>query len=104
MDREQAKPLSDALALFVRYNGLGPGLVCQAVFEAWDAVSMAGAYTTNRFFRDGTLHVTVSSSVLRSTLLGRRDAILAGMNETLSANELLRGCGLSVKVEKISMR
>ncbi len=68
---------------------LSSGLNRQCVFKAWDDVSGAAGYTLKKYFRDGKLYITVSSSVLRNQLYFQKDVLLAKMNQLLSQNELL---------------
>ena len=61
------------------------------VFSAWDDASGAGRYTIKKFFRDGRLYVTVSSSVVRSQLLFQKSALIDKMNALITGNELFCG-------------
>ena len=61
----------------------------QRIFEAWDAVSGASRYTIDRFFRDGMLYCTISSSVVRNQLYFQRDVLVRQMNEYLAKDEML---------------
>lgn len=81
-------PMGEIMKLFVKRNGLAPGLNTSLVFSAWDKVSGAGPYTIRKFYRDGTLYCTLSSSVVRSRLYPAREGLKEGMNKELSANPL----------------
>lgn len=91
--RTSAEPLSDALQLFIKMNGLGEGLYRQAVFEAWDKVSNVGRYTTDKYLRNGVLTVTISSSVVRSTIMFQTEFFRDLINNELDHNELLSASG-----------
>lgn len=76
------------MKLFISRNGLTTGVNCQMVFEAWDQVSGAGAYTIGKFYRQGNLYCTISSSVVRNQLYFQKDALVELLNETLRKNPL----------------
>lgn len=42
---------------------------------------MATSYTSNIYYRNGTLYVSLTSSVLRSELLMAKDRLIAKLNE-----------------------
>lgn len=99
--RTSAEPLGDILRLFVVKNKLGYGLFNQEVFRIWDEISGAGRYSTNKYYREGTLHVTIRSSLVRSQLLFQLDAMLMKMNQLLEESDTVRLSGISEKVSKI---
>ena len=86
--RKDAQGMQELISLYIREMKLSKGFNCQRVFEAWDVVSGASRYTIDRFFRDGMLYVTISSSVVRNQLYFQRDVILQKMNEYLAEDEL----------------
>lgn len=102
--RRNAEPVSDILSRFVYSNGLADGLVRQAVFDAWDKVSGASRYSSARSFKGGTLYVTLSSSVVRSSLSFRVGELLGLINEELERNETLALLGIRGCVNKIYLR
>lgn len=102
--RQNAEPLSDILQLFVKANGLGPGLRRQAVFQAWDQASGQAGYISNKYLKDNVLYVTVSSSVVRSQLMFQKECLLQRINEILSEDELLKSIGETFRIEAIKMR
>lgn len=81
--RKEAIGMDILMKLFLRQNGLSARLNTQRVFDAWDAISGASRYTLNRFYRDGRLFVTVSSSMLRSHLELQRRQLVEALNEHL---------------------
>ena len=89
MDRLKPQPLSALMEVFVRMNSLGPGLYENAVLDAWDKCSGVPSSTVNKYLRNGVLHVTFSSSVVRSSvalrLNGIMDAMLLYLKEDYSA-------------------
>lgn len=103
--RQNPEPLSEAIPLFVRLHGLGKGLTSQLVFEAWDEASGAAQYSSNRFFKDGVLSVTITSSVARSRLLFQIDVIRDNVNRLLKESESARMFGLGeIEVKAIKLR
>lgn len=87
--RKEAQGMTELVAQYIREMKLASGFNCQRVFEAWDAVSGASAYTVGRFFRNGMLYCTISSSVVRNQLYFQKDILLEKMNEYLDKDELL---------------
>lgn len=73
---------------FLKQSHLATGLNTQRVFSAWDEASGAGHYTLKRFYRDGKLYITLSSSVVRSQLSFQKALILEKINSILSTDEL----------------
>ena len=88
MARKQAEPIGDLMKAFLLSTHLSSGLNTRRVFAAWDAASGAAQYTLKRFYRDGTLYITVSSSVVRSQLEYQKDLLVEKMNSILSEDEL----------------
>ena len=54
----------------------------------WDECSGAGPFTLKRYFRSGTLYVTLSSSVIRNQLSFQKEALIEKMNACLSGDSL----------------
>lgn len=86
--RKEAIPMGDLIPLFVRSRGLSPGLNTQRIFAAWDEVSGVKDFTLRRFFRDGKLFVTLSSSMVRSHVEFQKDSILSSLNAFLEKDPL----------------
>lgn len=80
--------MSEIMKLFVRRGGLSTGVNLQIIFHAWDKVSGAGPYTLRKFFRNGILYCSISSSVVRNQLYFRRDALLSSLNAELASDNL----------------
>lgn len=105
INRQNPEPLANAIPLFVRVHGLGKGLTSHLVFDAWDEISGAAQYSTNKFFRDGVLSVTISSSVARSRLLFQLDIIKDDINKSLKNSESAKMFGLGeIEVKTIKLR
>ena len=86
--RKEAVGMDQIVSQYIKSMKLAAGLNTQRVFAAWDACSGAGAFTLKRFFRDGKLYITLSSSVVRSQLYFQRDLLIEKMNAFLSQDEL----------------
>ena len=89
--RKEALGMDQIVPQYIRAMKLSAGLNTQRVFAAWDEVSGVKDYTLRKYYRDGKLHVTLSSSMVRSHLEFQKDAIL------LAVNDFLRKDGLFVK-------
>ena len=86
--RKDAQGMSELIAQYIREMKLSSGFNRQRIFEAWDTVSGASRYTLDRFFRDGMLYCTISSSVVRNQLYFQRDVLVQKMNEYLDKDEM----------------
>lgn len=99
--RTSAEPLENILKLFVVQNRLGYGLFDNEVFRLWDEVSGAGRYSSNKYFREGILHITLTSSLVRSQLVFQLDLIKEKMNQMLDESETVRLSGIEDRISKI---
>ena len=86
--RKEAVPMERLVEEYIREMKLAAGLNTQRIFAAWDAVSNASAYTLRRFFRDGTLYITLSSSVFRREMTFRKEMLIAQINAWLDQDPL----------------
>ncbi len=84
--------MSDALQDFKQQNKLVKGFEKVDVETAWKEVMGPGvmSYTTQVHFLNGTLTVSLSSSVLREELLYGRTKIIANINEYLKKETILK--------------
>lgn len=91
MRHNEHNKLSDLLKDFVKDNHLGKGLDKVNVREAWENLMGNGVnnYTTNIQLKGETLHVELSSSVLREELSYGKDKIITMLNEALG-KELIK--------------
>ncbi len=87
--RKDAQGMRELIGQYIREMKLSSGFNRQRVFEAWDVVSGASRYTIDRFFRDGMLYCTISSSVVRNQLYFQRDVLVKQMNEYLDDDDML---------------
>ena len=86
--RKKALSMDEVVRLYIESMKLSPALNTRRIFAAWDAASGAAPYTLKRFFRDGRLYVTLSSSVVRNQLSFQKDALIDKMNDFLSKDSL----------------
>lgn len=89
--RKTAQPLLEVLKQMLSESGAAYTHNTNLIFSAWDAVSGAGTYTIKRFFRDGKLYITLSSSVICNQLSMQKDVLVAKINSALAGNELYIG-------------
>lgn len=88
IERRTALSMGEVLQLFIKQSGLSQGHNTQRVFEAWDAASGAGKYTSRKYYRDGKLYITLNSSVVRSQLYFQKDLLLEKVNALLEEDPL----------------
>lgn len=86
--RKTAVGIDEVLKAWLRQERLTAGLNTQRIFSAWEDASGAGPYTVRKFFRDGKLYITVSSSVVRSQLMFQKAALIEKINAILSSDIL----------------
>lgn len=80
--------MEEVVSAYIKQMKLATGLNTQRIFAAWDACSGAGPYTLRRYFKDGKLYITLSSSVIRNQLLFQKDALVEKMNQYLAQDPL----------------
>ncbi len=102
--RKTALPLIDVLKQMLVEGGARVSHNTSLIYSAWDSVSGAGPYTIKRFFRDGKLYITLSSSVICSQLLMQKDALVAKINSSLAGNELYIGQAEEGPVKELILR
>ena len=88
MKRENTQLISAIIQEYIKEAQMEDGLLRVKIFKVWDLiVGDAGTRaTTNKFFKDGILYCTISSSIVRTQLYYRKDDIIAQMNRMLSGN------------------
>ena len=93
ISRKNALSMDELIHQYILEMKISAGVDRQLVFSAWDKISGAGMYTTGRFFRDGILHVNLSSSMVRTQIQIQKRDILEKMNEELMKDELFTSKG-----------
>lgn len=102
--RKEAQGMSELIVQYIREMKLSSGFNRQRIFEAWDAVSGASRYTVGRFFRDGVLYCTISSSVVRYRLYFQRDVLLKELNAYLESEGRYIDDGAGQPVKNIVLK
>lgn len=88
LSRKNAMPMEEVIKEYIRSMKIASGLNEQLVYDAWDTVSGAAGHTVSRFYRNGTLYCSLSSSVLRSRLYPRLGELVEKINGMLLEDEL----------------
>lgn len=88
MERKYAQGMDQVMLLYIKQAKLGAQHNTRRVFAAWDEACGYPQYTINRFYKDGVLTVTMSSSVLTSHLSMQKAALIKKMNAILESDEL----------------
>ena len=86
--RKEALTMEEVVEEYIKSAKLASGLNTQRVFTAWDECSGAGPFTLKRYYRSGTLYITLNSSVIRNQLLFQKEALIEKMNATLSGDPM----------------
>ena len=86
--RKEALTMEEVIEEYIKSAKMASGLNTQRIFAAWDECSGAGPFTLKRYFRGGTLYVTLNSSVIRNQLSFQKAALIEKMNATLSGDRL----------------
>ncbi len=89
--RKTAVPLVEVFKQMLVEGGARATFNSRRIFTAWDEVSAAGPYTIKRFFRDGKLYITLSSSVICSQLRMQKDVLRDKINARIQSDELYIG-------------
>ena len=86
--RKEALSMEEVIEEFIKSAKLAAGLNTQRIYAAWDECSGAGPFTLKKFFRGGTLYITLNSSVIRNQLSFQKEALIEKMNATLAGDRL----------------
>lgn len=88
LDRREAVGMDVLVKAWLRSNRMTGKVNTSRIFSAWDDVSGAAPYTLRRYFRGGTLYITLSSAVIRSRLIPRRQEFIDKINLRLAQDPL----------------
>ena len=88
LEKKNAVSVNSLISAYIKEMGLVPGLNTQRIFAAWDNCSGAGPFTLKRFFRSGTLYITLNSSMVRDQLSFQKEILVEKMNAYLAYDEL----------------
>ena len=86
MKRENTQLIKAVIEEFIKEERLEEGLGRARLFKAWDLVvgEVGTKATTNKYFKDGVLYCTISSSIVRTQMYYRKEDIMAHMNKMLN--------------------
>lgn len=91
LQRTGANPLSALIKNYLNSNHLSAGVNGSCVFSAWDNATGAGEYTSKKFFKDGTLYITMCSSVVANQFFFQKEDIRKRINAILATDPLFQG-------------
>lgn len=91
MKRNKTEQVGDILRQFLRQEGLESPLNEYRLIESWkDVVGPAIArYTSNLYIKNQTLHVHLTSSVLRQELMMGRELLIRNLNKTVGSQVIV---------------
>ncbi len=105
IERKYPIPGRQAIQEWLVSEGLGPAYNAQIIARIWNEVSGMERYTGHVWFKDGTLYVTLTSSVVRSRLSTMGTQLAARINEALFQNEMfIRGKAFTRYVNQIVLK
>ena len=91
MRRNNAEQIGDVIRFFLRQQGLESPLNEYRLVQAWgDVVGPAMArYTSNLYIKNQTLHVYLTSAVLRQELMMARELLVKNLNQQVGAQVIV---------------
>ncbi|MBO7511327.1 MAG: DUF721 domain-containing protein [Bacteroidales bacterium] len=105
MERKYPIPVRQAIQEWLVAEGLGPSYNAQRVIRIWNEVSGMERHTGNVWFKEGVLHVTLTSSVVRSRLSLMTAQLIESINEALRQDEMfIRGKAFTRYVHQIILK
>jgi predicted nucleic acid-binding Zn ribbon protein len=83
MFRRKVENLGDVLRKYLRVEGLETPLMQRRLIDSWEKVVGQGvaSYTTEKFLKNQTLFVKISSPALRQELSMMRTQLVKNLNE-----------------------
>ena len=87
MFKQQPQAISDILQQFLREQGLETPLRQKRLIDAWEKVTGAtvARYTGEKFIKNQTLHVKITSPALRHDLSMMRSQLVKRLNAEVGA-------------------
>ena len=105
LKKREPQKIDNLLELCLRQLRLDAGLNDLRIYRAWDTVSGAAEYTVDKYFSKGTLFCRITSSVVRSMLVLRREELLRRLNEALKdESDIISGRGQRLEVKRLVLR
>ena len=84
----KTRSIGELIVAYLRNSGRSINHNNLRIFYAWDAISGAAPYTQKKYFREGKLYITLSSSVVRNALFLRKQELIDKINIALDADPL----------------
>lgn len=87
MRKKNTEKIDDILGQVLRQNNLNEKLFETRVLNSWETVlgKTINSYTTKKYFKSGTLYVSISSSILRHELFLEREKIKNALNKQVNS-------------------
>lgn len=87
MFRREVKPIGDLLNMFLRREGLETPLLQKRAIDSWDSImgKTITRYTAEKFIKNQTLYVKITSPALRQDLSMMRAKIVSRVNQAVGA-------------------
>lgn len=105
VERKTAVGMDNLMIRYVKAMGISAAHNSHRISLAWDQASGAADNTLRRYFKDGTLTITLNSSVVRSVLSLQKDLLITKINDILEEDELfIKDSPKLKKVEKLVMK
>ncbi len=91
MKRNNTEQVGDIIRQFLRQEGLESPLNEYRLIESWKDVVGPGIarYTSNLYIKNQTLHVHLTSSVLRQELMMGRELLIRNLNKTVGSQVIV---------------
>ena len=91
MRRNNAEHIGDVIRFFLRQQGLESPLNEYRLVQAWgDVVGPAmSRYTSNLYIKNQTLHVHLTSAVLRQELMMASELLVKNLNQQVGAQVIV---------------
>lgn len=88
MKRKSAVSMDELVQRYINDMKIASGMNTHLIFKAWDEASGAAAFTIGRYFKDGKLYITLSSSMVRNQLYFQKPDIVKKINSILTKDSL----------------
>ncbi len=88
LSKKNESSMNEVVKALIRDLGISSGLNEHKIYEAWDKVSGASAYTVSKYVRNNVLYCGIASSVIRSRLYMKKNELIEGINLLLAQDEL----------------
>ena len=91
MRRNNAEQIGDVIRFFLRQQGLESPLNEYRLVQAWGDVvgPVMARYTSNLYIKNQTLHVHLTSAVLRQELMMARELLVKNLNRQVGAQVIV---------------